>query len=219
MMLVIHLSQDGYIYSGYAVDGSMSTRRRQQVYRLWIMDIPELHVHINRDRAQDWFTWANQLEEGTSFFVHAMAQAIWQVYAAESFPTILGPHVSILQFLKGLSLGDRLRENLTRVINSRQKWASSKDVLETLTLELSTDQWLWQQMHDEPIHSSLSVAVLSRYKPLYQAQLNGREVFLWKNRSLALHWASPSGANYKFVLRAPQSSQNETYARRKYLFL
>ncbi|KAG2024937.1 hypothetical protein GB937_003159 [Aspergillus fischeri] len=202
---------DRYIYSGYAVDGSMSTRRRQQVYRLWIMDIPELHVHINRDRAQDWFTWANHLEEGTSFFVHAMAQAVWQVYEDESFSTTVGPRVSILQFLKGLSLGDRLRENLTRVIDSRQKWASSKDVLETLTLELSTDQWLWQQMHDEPIHSSLSVAVLSRYKPLYQAQLNGREVFLWKNRSLALHWASPLGVNYKFVLRAPKSSQNETF--------
>lgn len=67
------------------------------------MDIPELHVHINRDRAQDWFTWTNKLEEVTSFFVHAMAQAIWQVYEDEPFSTVVGPRVSTVQFLQGLS--------------------------------------------------------------------------------------------------------------------
>ncbi|GJP91721.1 uncharacterized protein AlacWU_04620 [Aspergillus niger] len=63
---------DRFVYSGFATGDAMSDRRRQQAYRLWTMNIPELHVHVGRDNSHDWFLWANSVETGRSFFVDAI---------------------------------------------------------------------------------------------------------------------------------------------------
>lgn len=83
-------TQERCIISGFAVDKPISDRRRQQVYRLWSLNIPELHIHISRENSHGWFQWANFLREGTSFFVDAIVQAIWSPLTGKVESDVVG---------------------------------------------------------------------------------------------------------------------------------
>ncbi|KAJ5811554.1 hypothetical protein N7474_007855 [Penicillium riverlandense] len=68
--------KDRLLLVGFAVDEPSLSRRRQQVWTLWHLNIPELHSHISRERKDEWFSWANDLENGTSFLAHAIVSAV-----------------------------------------------------------------------------------------------------------------------------------------------
>ncbi|KAJ5498044.1 hypothetical protein N7453_007095 [Penicillium expansum] len=68
--------KDRFLMVGFAVDEPGSSRRRQQAWTLWHLNIPELHSHINRERKDDWFFWANNLKKGTSLLADASVSAI-----------------------------------------------------------------------------------------------------------------------------------------------
>ncbi|KAI8374597.1 uncharacterized protein BYT42DRAFT_639990 [Radiomyces spectabilis] len=57
---------------GVAEGAPGSLERRQQVERLWRMNMPSLHIHLDRSDKQSWVDWAITRNEGTSYFASAM---------------------------------------------------------------------------------------------------------------------------------------------------
>lgn len=57
---------------GIAEGIAYSEQRRNQVRRLWRLNKPALHIHIDRDDMGLWEDWALGLAQGTSFFASAM---------------------------------------------------------------------------------------------------------------------------------------------------
>ncbi|KAL2809983.1 hypothetical protein BJX63DRAFT_423456 [Aspergillus granulosus] len=88
---------DQLIFSGLAVDGAISDSCRQQTYRLWELNIPDLHLHIGRERPWEGFQWANSLPEGASLFVEAIAVPLWGYLHASRVSSELSQAV-ILRF-------------------------------------------------------------------------------------------------------------------------
>ncbi|KAI7874283.1 hypothetical protein K492DRAFT_200095 [Lichtheimia hyalospora FSU 10163] len=56
---------------GFAEGTPHSDTRMKQLQRMWRMNLPALHMHIPRDKKDEWFQWASLLKEGVSFFASA----------------------------------------------------------------------------------------------------------------------------------------------------
>lgn len=208
------ITQDRCIISGFAVDRPLSDRRRQQVYRLWDLGIPELHIHIRRENPQDWFRWANSLEEGTSFFVDAVAKAICS--PSEKTDSELRLTAARRRIKAHSSEFHEFLMNMLQLVHDKRLYM---DAMEAIANEISNNLNMWQWAYGNRISDGMLQAGISRFTPVYQDHLDATEVFVWKNCSFAIYWLTPSGQKYKFVMRAPGSSRDPAHAPRKYIFL
>ncbi|KAE8184347.1 hypothetical protein CF328_g7887, partial [Tilletia controversa] len=50
-----------------------SAERKTQTLSMWRLNWPDLHVKFDRTQRGEWFSWANNLVEGKSFFASAVA--------------------------------------------------------------------------------------------------------------------------------------------------
>ncbi|KAL2835317.1 hypothetical protein BJY01DRAFT_259344 [Aspergillus pseudoustus] len=212
---------DQFIFSGLAVDEAASDRRRQQTYRLWELNIPELHLHIGRERPREWFEWANSLPVGASLFVEAIAGAIWTsaTTTEHGFSRRMdeGVVVSVSRDAFDVTtLPEEHRELFSHMVC--KEWVRYTDVVETITANLTAKVPLWRFLHASRVSTEISQAGILRFKALYRPKLNGAEVFVWKNHSFPIYWIAPSKQRYKFVMRAPQSSLDSSLRPRKYIF-
>lgn len=57
---------------GFAQGAPNSDARKKQVQRMWKSHLPPLHMHISRDKMDQWRQWANTLQKGNSFLASAM---------------------------------------------------------------------------------------------------------------------------------------------------
>ncbi|KNG80600.1 hypothetical protein ANOM_011551 [Aspergillus nomiae NRRL 13137] len=227
--VAIRKELDRDIVSGFAVGERLSDKRRQQVYRLWKINIPELHVHIGRENANEWFLWANSISEGKSLYVDALTQAVWNSQSDavqhRSTPTAMKldhsadnsdkfhktekPSALLKEFSEVLA-ANKLKSNY---------WVSSDSIERAVTTQLMKDTRFWEWIHSTRISSKLPNGSFIRFRSTYRSRWNGREVFVWKNSSFGIYWECPSGQNFRFIMRAPQSSQDSSYTPRKYIFL
>ncbi|KAI9367077.1 hypothetical protein BJX61DRAFT_547844 [Aspergillus egyptiacus] len=206
---------DYFIFSGFAADRAMSGRRRQQDYRLWELNIPELHLHIDREDPRNWFLWVNSLEEGKSLFVEAIASTVWAAASAR-MPGSAVERTSSCTLIEAVGLSEEYRELLSGTMS--KQWISYDDIVEAITTELSTQVPLWRCLHASRISQELAQSGILRFKALYRTRLNGAEVVVWQNCSVPIYWLSPSGRKYKFIMRAPRSSLTVASGQRKYIF-
>ncbi|RAL03017.1 uncharacterized protein BO80DRAFT_471636 [Aspergillus ibericus CBS 121593] len=204
---------DRFVYSGFAAGDIMSDRRRQQAYRLWNLNLPELHVHISRENAHDWFLWANAVRPGTSFFVDAIVTAL--------SPSITGhnqSNCSVPEFPSSPVLSDGIQALVAGILLQRNGGLSSAEVREEVTAELSSNLDVWQWVHVARMAEAISPDRVLRFKPVYLSQLNATEVFIWKNRTFGIYWVDPHGEKHKFIMCPPQSSHETTRAGRRFIF-
>lgn len=171
------VAQGRCIISGFAVDRPFSDRRRQQVYRLWDLSIPELHIHIRRENPQDWFMWANNFEEGTSFVVGAILKAIWSPSEESESESCL---VAARQRIKAHS-------------NEFHDKRLYMDAMEAIATEISNNLNMRQWAYGSRISDGLLQAGISRFTPVYQVHLNATKVFVWKNCFFTIYWVTPGG--------------------------
>ncbi|KAF9883829.1 hypothetical protein FE257_002766 [Aspergillus nanangensis] len=215
---------DQQIYSGFAIDRPMSDRRRQQAYRLWELNIPELHLHVGRHTRHDWLQWILSVEEGVSLFADSISNAVWSSISGSR-------NIQTLQDLRDIASESRVADicvknklihNIQNILANdlllNTEWTTYYDLVAAVTTELSHDLPLWKWMHASTISDGLSKTGIARFKPLYLVDLNGSEVYVWQNCSFEIYWQSPSGQRYKFTMRAPQSSQDKSYTERKWVF-
>ncbi|PYH70442.1 uncharacterized protein BO88DRAFT_338075 [Aspergillus vadensis CBS 113365] len=209
---------DRFVYSGFAAGDAMSDRRRQQAYRLWTMNIPELHVHIGRDNSHDWFLWANSVETGRSFFVDAIVRAMSPSFTSDDKGNWPSDHKPIC-FKRSYSiLSDGIQELIEAIVLYRDELISAAEIIEEVTSELSRNLVVWQWVHIARMTELASEDRGPRFKPVYLSQLNATEIFIWKNCTFGIYWVDALGENHKFVMCAPQSSQKHNGTWRKFIF-
>lgn len=204
----------------------MSDRRRQQVYHLWCLNVPELHSHISRKNAHDWFLWANTLEEGTSFLVDAVVRTIWlTVFEAHHTHLDTTRRLSSDNFSAATSIADasivseEFNQLLGMMLTRSHEGLSYEDAVGLVTSELSTNLSLSQWARACELSEDQFKAGRILFQPEYHMHLNGTEVYVWKNCSFAVYWGDSCGDKYKFIMRAPQSSRDPAFSKRKYIFL
>ncbi|KAI7878208.1 hypothetical protein K492DRAFT_180074 [Lichtheimia hyalospora FSU 10163] len=57
---------------GFVEGTPRSDTRMKQLQRMWRMNLPALHMHISRDKKDEWFHWASLLKQGISLFASAV---------------------------------------------------------------------------------------------------------------------------------------------------
>ncbi|PIG84911.1 hypothetical protein AARAC_005622 [Aspergillus arachidicola] len=236
--VAIRKELDRDVLSGFAVGEKLSDKRRQQVYRLWGMNIPELHVHIGRDNVNEWFLWGNSVSQGKSLFVDAITQAVWtSSQQCSSQSSAVKQQITSIRKTTAISLGHfadnsdkvaeielpgallkEFREVLATNKLESNNWASYSSIEQAVTMQLMKDSIFWEWIHSTRISNELSNDGFIRFKSTYRGHWNEREVFVWKNSPFGIYWESPSGQNFKFIMRAPQSSQDSSHTPRKYIF-
>ncbi|KAL4905937.1 hypothetical protein BDW74DRAFT_152298 [Aspergillus multicolor] len=208
---------DYLIFSGFAVGSISSERRRQQAYRLWELNIPELHLHIGRDSRSTWFLWVNTLEEGKSLFVEAIASTIWAASLSQQ------PH----QRSQDSALDSCILINSDSVPAeyqiaflgaTREQWLSYDAIVEEVTKELSAEIPSWKWLHADRISQEISKAGFLRFKASYKTRLNGSEINVWRNCSFPLYWLNSSGEKFKFIMRAPRSILGAAWEQKRYIY-
>ncbi|KAB8224873.1 hypothetical protein BDV33DRAFT_199157 [Aspergillus novoparasiticus] len=225
--VAIRKELDRDVLSGFAVGEKLSDKRRQQVYRLWGMNIPELHVHIGRDNVNEWFLWGNSVSQGKSLFVDAITQAVWtSSQQCSSQSGAVKQQITSIRKTTAISLGDFADKSdkvaeieipsallkefcevlATNKLESNNR-ASYSSIEQAVTMQLMKDSIFWEWIHSTRISNELSNDGFIRFK-----------FFVWKNSSFGIYWESPSGQNFKFIMRTPQSSQDSSYTSRKYIF-
>ncbi|KAL3443548.1 hypothetical protein BJX65DRAFT_320501 [Aspergillus insuetus] len=210
-----------FIFSGLAVDTAMSDRRRQQTYRLWELNIPELHLHISRKKPREWFLWATSLTEGDSLFVEAIAGSVWtsKTSTGQGYPRHNAKLAKTPGFGAVIDVAT-LPEEYRGIFSSSHptSWVSYTDIVQAITAELDLKVPSWRLLHASRVSTEVYQAGILRFKAMYRTKLNGAEVFIWRNQSLPIYWIAPSGHKYKFVLRAPQFSLDGSLGQRKFIF-
>ncbi|ORX62351.1 hypothetical protein DM01DRAFT_1331787 [Hesseltinella vesiculosa] len=105
---------------GRAVGPPHSHHRAVQVQRLWNIHYPQLHCHIPRDaqHQQQWFQWANSLQQDAFYFASAMRQA------GLLHPVVHRLHSVLVQYPPDNATDDSWMANETLVLEALGRWSS-----------------------------------------------------------------------------------------------
>ncbi|CAG8097453.1 unnamed protein product [Penicillium nalgiovense] len=239
--------KDRFLMVGFAVDEPGFSRRRQQAWTLWHLNIPELHSHINRERKDDWFFWANNLTKGTSFLADASVSAILGTDATLALqersgrqatgrprkrqklsqkPMKTNESITVSEGLHVPTDCDLVPSSIKRLLEDLSFKSSGpvshQEAVGLVTSELSI-ALLPSQLVDacKLLEQEWGISRLARFQAQYQQSWNGAPVAIWRNSKFAIFWEDPNGQHFKFVLWTPSSTgTGQTLSSKgKFIFL